>query len=352
MYFFPKCSHNFLVLYILSISFLLAAGSPGGAAEGHIPCQMLPDWQETTKAGDMERPSCSTNTQEIGAANSSCSQTRTKPTFGFPVVSERPQCDTDRVSRASKLQIIVVRSHAYAAQDSCSSALSAGYGGDDVEEVSPLTCQGITAVRSRWQPLRCVQMQEPAADMTLGGNATHSNRISVFSSPAVTVGMVNSQQQQAQNSQSGVQQGGDDHISRQNRCYPAPRSQNQEFGLTQQQHQEPGLPYVCAFCSRRYAHQCQLRIHERSHTGEKPYQCAQCGKSFGQICSLRRHQMVHTGERPFPCPHCGKQFSTSTNLKVHQSVHTGEKKFHCSKCGKNFSFLSNLIRHQALHADK
>lgn len=349
MHFFPSCSHNFPVLYILSSSLVLAAGSPGGAADGHIPCQMLPDWQESTEAGGMEQPSCSTYTQEIGAGNSSRSQISTKPAFGFPAVSERPQCDTDQASPASKLQIIVVRSRAYAAQDSCGSALSAGYGGDDVEEVSPLTCQGITAVRSQWQPLRCVQIQEPAADVMLEGNATHSNHISFFSSPAVTVGTVNSRQQQAQHSQSGIQPGGEDHISSQNRCYPASRSQNQELGLTQQQ---PCLPYVCSFCSRRYAHQCQLRIHERSHTGEKPYQCAQCGKSFGQVCSLRRHQMVHTGERPFPCPHCGKQFSTSTNLKVHQSVHTGEKKFHCSKCGKNFSFLSNLIRHQALHADK
>uniref|UniRef100_A0A3B5B493 C2H2-type domain-containing protein n=1 Tax=Stegastes partitus TaxID=144197 RepID=A0A3B5B493_9TELE len=118
--------------------------------------------------------------------------------------------------------------------------------------------------------------------------------------------------------------------------YQASDSQKTESGPAQSQ-QQPCLPYACTFCSRRYAHQCQLRIHERVHTGEKPYQCAQCGKKFGQFCSLKRHQMVHTGERPFPCPHCGKQFSTSTNLKIHQRVHTGEKPFSCSTCGKMFS---------------
>ncbi|XP_029951061.1 zinc finger protein 467-like [Salarias fasciatus] len=133
----------------------------------------------------------------------------------------------------------------------------------------------------------------------------------------------------------------------------ASRHQRREpsgHGAGQDEPPPPPLPHACTFCSRRYAHQCQLRIHERAHAGEKPHRCAQCGKSFGQLCSLKRHLVVHTGERPFPCPHCGKQFSTAANRKVHQSVHTGERSFHCAKCGKNFSFLSNLIRHQALHA--
>ncbi|KAK1885846.1 Zinc finger and SCAN domain containing protein 2 [Dissostichus eleginoides] len=153
------------------------------------------------------------------------------------------------------------------------------------------------------------------------------------------------EQQHIQHPWSGVRTM--DNFSSPNHIHQASGNQNQETGSA-----PPDLPYACTFCTRRYAHQCQLRIHERVHTGDKPFRCIQCGKSFGQVCSLKRHQMVHTGERPFPCPHCGKQFSTSTNLKVHQSVHTGEKRFHCSKCGKNFSFLSNLIRHQALHSAK
>ncbi|KAJ8000806.1 hypothetical protein DPEC_G00184140 [Dallia pectoralis] len=115
---------------------------------------------------------------------------------------------------------------------------------------------------------------------------------------------------------------------------------------------EGARTYKCTFCSKEYPHLCQLKMHQRVHTGEKPYECAQCGKQFSQLCSLKRHQRVHTGEKPFRCIQCGKQFSHSSNLKVHQSVHTGEKRFHCAQCGKNFSFLSNLIRHQAVHAGK
>ncbi|XP_010886774.1 zinc finger protein 768-like [Esox lucius] len=130
------------------------------------------------------------------------------------------------------------------------------------------------------------------------------------------------------------------------------------LGDTTGTHQDRGAgaegarTYRCTFCGKEYPHLCQLKMHQRVHTGEKPYECAQCGKQFSQLCSLKRHQRVHTGEKPFRCAQCGKQFSHSSNLKVHQSVHTGEKRFHCAQCGKNFSFLSNLIRHQAVHAGK
>lgn len=273
------------------------------------------------------------------------------PAFRTPPVSKRPQCDVDRASPASKLNLIVINSLPCAAEDSCGGALSSGQGGGDrAEELTPLIDQGNTNVRSQYQSLLCIEINEPPIEVMLEGNAACSSHISNFNN--ITMGTVDSKQQQTQHSWSGIRQIDNIHFSSQSHFYQASSSQNQDSGSAQSQQQQSCLPYTCTFCSRRYAHQCQLRIHERVHTGEKPYQCVQCGKSFGQVCSLKRHQMVHTGERPFPCPHCGKQFSTSTNLKVHQSVHTGEKRFHCSKCGKNFSFLSNLIRHQALHSSK
>ncbi|XP_055772867.1 uncharacterized protein LOC129850528 isoform X1 [Salvelinus fontinalis] len=90
--------------------------------------------------------------------------------------------------------------------------------------------------------------------------------------------------------------------------------------------EEGARSYRCTFCGREYPHLCQLKMHQRVHTGEKPYECALCGKQFSQLCGLKRHQRVHTGEKPFRCAQCGKQFSHSSNLKVHQSVHTGEKR--------------------------
>ncbi|XP_076585098.1 uncharacterized protein LOC143319772 isoform X2 [Chaetodon auriga] len=326
----------------------------GDTRKKHNPSQMPPEWQESSETEDMEWPSFPTYTPEKVAGNSSFRQIRTNPTSSFPTVSERPQCDIDHASSTSKLDIIVINSLSRAAEDSCSGVLSSGKGGNNgAEEVTPLIGQSNTTVRSQYQPLLCIQINEAPSEAMFEGNAAYSNHISTFNTPAVTTGIVDSQQQQIQHSWSGTRPIDTVHLPGQNHPYQPHSSQNQNSGSAQSQlQQQTCLPYACTFCSRRYAHQCQLRIHERVHTGEKPYQCIQCGKSFGQVCSLKRHQMVHTGERPFPCSHCGKQFSTSTNLKVHQSVHTGEKRFHCSTCGKNFSFLSNLIRHQALHTTK
>ena len=305
--------------------------SSGDIPGKHRPSQTLLSWQDSNDTEDKEQSSCSTLTLETIAGISPFNQKKINPASSFPPFPRLPQCDMDKVSQVSKRDIFVINSRPCAVEDRCKRVLSFGHGGGDrVGEGTPLS-----SVRSPYQPLLCIQINEPDSGVMIEGN-----HISTFTNPPLSMETIDSQHHQTQFSWSGIGEMDSSHFSSINQLHESGSVQTKQL---------PCLPYACAFCSRRYAHQCQLRIHERVHTGEKPYQCTQCGKSFGQFCSLKRHQMVHTGERPFPCPHCGKQFSTSTNLKVHQSVHTGEKRFHCSKCGKNFSFLSNLIRHQALH---
>ncbi|XP_071378915.1 uncharacterized protein [Centroberyx affinis] len=313
------------------------------------------EWPGGSETDGAERPSCSAYPPG------------TLPPLpsGFPAVPGTPRADGgDREGPASKFDVIVIDP---LPDDGRGGALSWVRGGEDA---MPLGSRGNANARSRFQPLPCIQVtgrQNPNGDLVFDGNGAYNNRLPAFKNPPVAMGTSDTQQQQQQQQTpplwSGMQPMPDAPLlPRLGANHPPPSldqnhnplpstSQDQESGPVDPQSQ-PCLPYACAFCARRYAHLCQLRIHERVHTGEKPYQCAQCGKSFGQFCSLKRHQMVHTGERPYRCAQCGKRFSTSNNLKVHQSVHTGEKRFHCSQCGKNFSFLSNLIRHQAIHAAK
>ncbi|XP_041365657.1 zinc finger protein 76-like isoform X2 [Gigantopelta aegis] len=111
-----------------------------------------------------------------------------------------------------------------------------------------------------------------------------------------------------------------------------------------------GKAYKCGYegCGRMYTTLHHLKVHERSHTGDRPFKCEfeTCGKAFATGYGLKSHTRVHTGEKPYKCPEdpCDKAFKTSGDLQKHVRTHTGEKPFKCPFEECNRSFTTSNIR--------
>lgn len=114
-------------------------------------------------------------------------------------------------------------------------------------------------------------------------------------------------------------------------------------------------PFSCKVCQRTFAQAGGLKSHMRSHTGERPYQCDVCNRLFTHSTAVVNHKRTHTGEKPFACYHkgCGKKFADQSTLKKHKRIHTGEKPFQCPHCTRKFTQLGNMNKHlRCKHSDK
>lgn len=108
-------------------------------------------------------------------------------------------------------------------------------------------------------------------------------------------------------------------------------------------------PFKCDYCPYTFAAEYQLKLHTRTHTGEKPFQCAYCGRTFRSDNGRKVHERQHTGEKPFTCDYCDRRFVVKAKKKIHERTHTGERPFLCRICGKSFIDSGERNRCQKAH---
>ncbi|KAK2093070.1 Sal-like protein 4 [Saguinus oedipus] len=75
-------------------------------------------------------------------------------------------------------------------------------------------------------------------------------------------------------------------------------------------------PNECLICHRVLSCQSSLKIHYRTHTGERLFQCKICGRVFSTTGNLKTH-LGHS------CPICQKKFTNAVMLQQHIRMHMG-----------------------------
>lgn len=86
-------------------------------------------------------------------------------------------------------------------------------------------------------------------------------------------------------------------------------------------------PNECLICHRVLSCQSSLKMHYRTHTGERPFQCKICGRAFSTKGNLKTHLGVHQTntavKTQHSCPICQKKFTNAVMLQQHIRMHMG-----------------------------
>ena len=103
-------------------------------------------------------------------------------------------------------------------------------------------------------------------------------------------------------------------------------------------------------CDHACFNPCALRVHLKTHSGEKLNKCSQCDFASSRAGHLRTHLMTHSGEKPNKCNQCEYASSRASNLRTHLKTHSEEKLNKCSQCKYASSRTDSLRRHLKIHS--
>ncbi|XP_075973597.1 uncharacterized protein LOC142974911 [Anticarsia gemmatalis] len=119
--------------------------------------------------------------------------------------------------------------------------------------------------------------------------------------------------------------------------------------------------YRCTTCGNIFKDKYSLRVHSKTHKGEKTFKCEMCPYAARYRRFLEAHTLVHTGEKPFTCDHCKMRFRRKSLLCRHINLYHNpgyvppkprERTHECHHCGRRYAKKGNLVKHVAIHETK
>ena len=77
----------------------------------------------------------------------------------------------------------------------------------------------------------------------------------------------------------------------------------------------------CKMCGKPFPNRYTLKVHKKTHEGEKRYKCDLCPYSSIFQRHLESHMLIHTDQKPFQCDQCNQSFRQKQHLKRHQNLY-------------------------------
>ncbi len=117
--------------------------------------------------------------------------------------------------------------------------------------------------------------------------------------------------------------------------------------------------YMCDFigCKKQCKTPVCLNAHKKTHQEREIWICnfLNCEKQFLSYNGYHYHKLTsHVEEKKFKCDKngCDKAYKTLISLRLHKISHDGVKKYSCSKCSDHFASKCGLESHLHVHSSE